>query len=912
MKRGSLIVVSILAVVLTVVVGSAPANSSHKETLKKPRLPIEGMTQETSQELAGPLAVLRRAKSEGDASAVARLHEQLGWVGAPAAPGTAEVVVRPDRVANQLKWGGDILITDPDWSSAYQAMTCSGDGTFYVVAVDWSNEGYLDLYSSGDGGASWFYEYSLYDSSGSVNYPSIAIGEGTYNRLLVAYEVGRNMTSAKVVVHWRDLDTFENGTVTVDSFPGNILGHPKICVDSPEYNVWYAYITFVRGLTGIGNFSLMFSRTLDYGVSWVTPVSMAQPINFGDDHDIDFGAAGLFCAWSIRAASADIVASWSTDFGASFAGSAVLASSTLMEFEPSVAVSNTGQTVVVGYAVDYGVGYGNVDYDVEVWATTDGGAVWGWAALPYNDDIEFGSDFTYDPVTSSIHAAYGRGKGTFTTHAEQDEPLVWGPLLRVNEQQSASYLVRRSIAVDPTGAYGVGIAWADDRVPDGFGVYFDASGVVHPRAVDYLMICPDALFDQAAELAQYREQRGYGVHLVAMSEIGPAPLSAADIDQFVEDYASASPQLRFLVLIGDVNLLPGFLVVDGTDQWYSDLRYADTDGNFASDFRPDISVGRIPATQARELAIYVDKVKVFEQTFRHRNKVLFFGDAAEMSYVTNRDSLAISDAGYLVDTLYDPSEAQLLPALNDPDLAMVLYYGHGSFTTNWPLHVGNLDSWTNNDGPVLYFSGGCNFNDNVITSPPIGHRLLLEPGCAAVATGATINGGYGYDYQYIHILLSDSWYHKTMGELNRHALREHVDHAAAQGQDVSLGSWVHLFTERMLCHGDPALRLDGDVSAVPESIPVMRYLAQNYPNPFNPITTISFSLPAAAKASLNVYDLSGRLVRTLLNGEMVDAGPREAVWRGRDEDGRQVAAGVYFYRLEAGDFNETKCMTLVK
>jgi flagellar hook assembly protein FlgD len=71
-------------------------------------------------------------------------------------------------------------------------------------------------------------------------------------------------------------------------------------------------------------------------------------------------------------------------------------------------------------------------------------------------------------------------------------------------------------------------------------------------------------------------------------------------------------------------------------------------------------------------------------------------------------------------------------------------------------------------------------------------------------------------------------------------------------------------------------------------------------------------LPGAAKVSLNIYDVSGRLVRTLVSGEMVDSGPGETVWPGRDETGRQVAAGVYFYRLEAGDFIETKRMTLVK
>jgi plastocyanin len=89
-------------------------------------------------------------------------------------------------------------------------------------------------------------------------------------------------------------------------------------------------------------------------------------------------------------------------------------------------------------------------------------------------------------------------------------------------------------------------------------------------------------------------------------------------------------------------------------------------------------------------------------------------------------------------------------------------------------------------------------------------------------------------------------------------------------------------------------------------------LYQNTPNPFNPKTIISYTLLESAPVNLGIYDLSGRLVRTLVNGEVVGSGLQETVWQGRDETGRQVAAGVYFYRLEAGAFSEAKRMTLVK
>ncbi len=78
--------------------------------------------------------------------------------------------------------------------------------------------------------------------------------------------------------------------------------------------------------------------------------------------------------------------------------------------------------------------------------------------------------------------------------------------------------------------------------------------------------------------------------------------------------------------------------------------------------------------------------------------------------------------------------------------------------------------------------------------------------------------------------------------------------------------------------------------------PAVRATLDNYPNPFNPLTRVSFDLPAAGKVNLGVYDLHGRLVRRLLNGNQ-PAGPGGAVWDGTDSHGRSVGSGVYFARL---------------
>jgi len=86
----------------------------------------------------------------------------------------------------------------------------------------------------------------------------------------------------------------------------------------------------------------------------------------------------------------------------------------------------------------------------------------------------------------------------------------------------------------------------------------------------------------------------------------------------------------------------------------------------------------------------------------------------------------------------------------------------------------------------------------------------------------------------------------------------------------------------------------------------------NVPNPFNPATTIAFALPRSESVSLRIYDLAGRLVRTLCREEFLEAGEHRRTWNGRDDTGRTVAAGVFLYRLEAGPFVETKRMTLIR
>lgn len=88
-------------------------------------------------------------------------------------------------------------------------------------------------------------------------------------------------------------------------------------------------------------------------------------------------------------------------------------------------------------------------------------------------------------------------------------------------------------------------------------------------------------------------------------------------------------------------------------------------------------------------------------------------------------------------------------------------------------------------------------------------------------------------------------------------------------------------------------------------------LSQNYPNPFNPTTRIDYSVPSAEYVRLEILNISGQIVRTLVD-RTVSAGAHSVEWNATDDSGAPVASGIYLYRLTAGDISQTKKMSYVK
>jgi hypothetical protein len=99
---------------------------------------------------------------------------------------------------------------------------------------------------------------------------------------------------------------------------------------------------------------------------------------------------------------------------------------------------------------------------------------------------------------------------------------------------------------------------------------------------------------------------------------------------------------------------------------------------------------------------------------------------------------------------------------------------------------------------------------------------------------------------------------------------------------------------------------------LPDVIIENYYLGQNYPNPFNSVTTVPFYLPGREKVTLKIFDVTGKDVKTLINGQFVPGGKNHITWDGTNNFGKEVSTGIYLYQFKTEHFSQTKKLLLIK
>jgi hypothetical protein len=186
-----------------------------------------------------------------------------------------------------------------------------------------------------------------------------------------------------------------------------------------------------------------------------------------------------------------------------------------------------------------------------------------------------------------------------------------------------------------------------------------------------------------------------------------------------------------------------------------------------------------------------------------------------------------------------------------------------------------------------------------------------------------LNTGDGIDFFHLEISSEHGWSAELLGPSTTDYVLS-SDSVEVAARVLVPSNAIHGFTDDLTLKATSAMDMSifetGVVTTTVEGVSADEYdglvpgvfrLFQNYPNPFNPSTKIEFTLERAGKVKLEVYNVLGQCMKTLLD-EYLSNGSYEAEWDGTTESGMKVSSGIYFYRLSTDEFSRTRKMMLMK
>lgn len=294
----------------------------------------------------------------------------------------------------------------------------------------------------------------------------------------------------------------------------------------------------------------------------------------------------------------------------------------------------------------------------------------------------------------------------------------------------------------------------------------------------------------------------------------------------------------------------------------------------------------------------------------------------------------VADLTYLVDYLFRGGPAPPVMEAADVDLSGHINVADLTYLVNFLFRGGPAPCHPDRGG-----AGAKLFADAVpstceIVSEPVGennYKLTIHVDLETDVAG--FQQEYGYDNTALDIdsivcgkanEAVDLYYIAENGTISLGMIDLTGEHFIKRGKSVAAHIFLHTENGIELTQGHLShhftIAADRNAQVIPLNVKTDRLfvavpqafsLAQNYPNPFNPTTVIKYSLPKQCKVRVDVYNILGQKVKTLID-RLQPAGYFEVTWNGENSNGKPAASGVYFYRIEAGDFTAGKKMLLLK
>ncbi len=331
-------------------------------------------------------------------------------------------------------------------------------------------------------------------------------------------------------------------------------------------------------------------------------------------------------------------------------------------------------------------------------------------------------------------------------------------------------------------------------------------------------------------------------------------------------------------------------------------------GTWTFSWRPGYSAVQSPATTANHYAVFratdtkggmdIDSVKIVVQNQNRNPQITRFWPQTGSVYV---EPGSVSSIDFGVDA-YDP----------DNDVLTVSW-----FVDNQPAGYGKTWTMDLNRYPALKHY---NINVRVIDTAGDGAynywgvkvpvKLTSFTADVEQYKGIAVEWETGAEYgnagfNVLRSFKKDGAYEKVNDKLipsTQDGYYEFID------ADVAAGRTHYYKLENVNIDGSASTH--GPIEAE-APLPRDFRLADNFPNPFNPTTTVRFDLPKVAHVKLDVYNVLGQKVKTMIN-ERMDPGYHEIMWDSKNDQGMRVSSGVYYYRISAGDFHDVKKMALIK